>query len=435
MTTGESIANFAAKYVGTPYVWGGNDLKSGIDCSGLVQQVYKQYGINLPRVTYDQIGQGKAVSLKGLKPGDLVFFDTIKNTKGPDHVGIYMGQGKMVHAPRPGKSVEVTDLTKGYYYNAFVGGRRIDGVHVAGGSDADYDFAPGEVGSRSPREAQEEAAARSGWAYSLFESDPGLKKIMGDYVNEDWDDKRLAAAIRDSDWWKSNSEAMRQAQNMKLSDPASYRAAMEATHLQVQLAAAKVGAAVPPNQMKKIAEDVLNTGMNEDQLRQALAGFVGFTKNGTMLGEAALHESKIRRDAYNQGIDISDDAIKNQAQRIIRGVATYEDFNAEMRDAAKSMYPGYAQQLDAGMNMMQIAQPYIQMMSKELELPDTDLDLKNPTIKGALNGLTAEGKPAGLTLTQFQSQLRADPRWRNTKGAQDSVMNLTTGLLQDMGLL
>lgn len=87
---------------GTPYVWGGNSLKGGVDCSGLVQQAYKQLGIKVPRSTYEQAKSGKHVSLNQLLPGDLVFFNT--GSRDPNgigangHVGIYIGNGKMVNA-------------------------------------------------------------------------------------------------------------------------------------------------------------------------------------------------------------------------------------------------------------------------------------------------------------------------------------------------
>lgn len=76
----------------TPYVWGGNSLTKGVDCSGLVQQVYRQLGIEVPRTTYQQAKNGKPVAMNALRPGDLVFFNNL------GHVGIYMGNGKYVHA-------------------------------------------------------------------------------------------------------------------------------------------------------------------------------------------------------------------------------------------------------------------------------------------------------------------------------------------------
>lgn len=98
----------------TPYVWGGNSLTKGVDCSGLVQQVYKQLGIDLPGTSYEQAKNGKVVSMGSLLPGDLVFY----NTGGADpngigslsHVAIYIGNGQVIDAPGRGKTVRITSI-------------------------------------------------------------------------------------------------------------------------------------------------------------------------------------------------------------------------------------------------------------------------------------------------------------------------------------
>lgn len=112
---GTNIVNIAYKYLGVPYVWGGTS-PSGFDCSGFVQYVYKEAGINLSRTTYSQITEGYAVS--SLEPGDLVFFGSYSN---PYHVGIYIGNGQYVHSPRTGDVVKVASLS---YRNDYCGGRR-----------------------------------------------------------------------------------------------------------------------------------------------------------------------------------------------------------------------------------------------------------------------------------------------------------------------
>ncbi len=96
----------AQQYTGVKYVWGGEDPATGVDCSGLVQYVYGSLGIDLPRVAADQSRAGQAVSsLAAARPGDLVFFG-----KPAHHVGIYVGNGKMIDAPRTGKTVGVHPL-------------------------------------------------------------------------------------------------------------------------------------------------------------------------------------------------------------------------------------------------------------------------------------------------------------------------------------
>ncbi len=101
----------AQKYLGVPYLWGGTDPAKGLDCSGFTQLVYGNLGIALPRVSAQQATAGQPVaSLASARPGDLVFFDYSKDRPGIDHVGIYLGNGKMVAAPQPGEAVKVQDV-------------------------------------------------------------------------------------------------------------------------------------------------------------------------------------------------------------------------------------------------------------------------------------------------------------------------------------
>jgi peptidoglycan DL-endopeptidase CwlO len=101
----------AQKYLGVPYLWGGTDPTKGLDCSGFTQLVFGNLGIDLPRTSSQQATSGRAVaSLAEARPGDLVFFDYSSSRAGVDHVGIYLGNGKMMAAPQAGESVKVQDV-------------------------------------------------------------------------------------------------------------------------------------------------------------------------------------------------------------------------------------------------------------------------------------------------------------------------------------
>lgn len=104
-----SLIETAKKYLGTPYVWGGTQ-PLGFDCSGFVQYVFKQHGINLPRISYQQAQAGQRVAIKDLRPGDLVAWDTSSRNNGADHISIYIGDGKVIHAPKPGDRVKISNL-------------------------------------------------------------------------------------------------------------------------------------------------------------------------------------------------------------------------------------------------------------------------------------------------------------------------------------
>ncbi len=101
---GEAVVTAAKKYLGVPYVWGGTDPSKGLDCSGLVQRVYRDLGYELPRVSYQQAEAGRAVSggLATAQPGDILAFGSPVH-----HVGIYIGDNQMIEAPRPGLNVRI----------------------------------------------------------------------------------------------------------------------------------------------------------------------------------------------------------------------------------------------------------------------------------------------------------------------------------------
>ncbi|WP_182525733.1 transglycosylase SLT domain-containing protein [Nocardioides dongkuii] len=104
---GQQVVAEARKYLGIPYVWGGTDPDKGLDCSGLVQLVYKNLGVDLPRVSYQQAEAGRVVQggLDNAQPGDILAFGSPVH-----HVGIYIGDGQMIEAPRTGLDVRVIDV-------------------------------------------------------------------------------------------------------------------------------------------------------------------------------------------------------------------------------------------------------------------------------------------------------------------------------------
>lgn len=104
------IVKLAESQLGVPYVWGAESPGVGFDCSGLVQWVYAQVGIELPRVSADQGRAGTVIGLDGLRPADLVLWDNSSRNVGADHVAIFIGNGELIEAPYPGALVRRTTL-------------------------------------------------------------------------------------------------------------------------------------------------------------------------------------------------------------------------------------------------------------------------------------------------------------------------------------
>ena len=117
-------------FLGLPYKYGGGTPETGFDCSGLVRWVFGEVlGINMPRRAEEISRVGTAVSIDQLKPGDLVFYNTLRRTF--SHVGIYLGNNRFIHAPSSGGGVRIEDLTTPYWTQRFSGARRITPPEVS----------------------------------------------------------------------------------------------------------------------------------------------------------------------------------------------------------------------------------------------------------------------------------------------------------------
>ncbi len=443
MASGAAIAKAAQKYIGTPYVWGGNSLTSGVDCSSLVQLVYAQFGIRVPRVTYDQINVAKTLPADALRAGDIVFFDTDRSRSGPDHVGIYLGGGRFIHAPRPGSSVKIDRMDSSYYSGRFMGGVRAPGIE---GGSYDTSTMAGDSGEimeglgsldRSSKVylSDEELAAQYGWSYAFLNSEPELKDLFKTAVAETWEAAKFKAKLQETNWWKNNSEARRQAAVLKATDPASYSAAIDAMRMKLVNMSNEMGAIIPEGVLNKMAEDAFAGGLSDQQLQYSMAGYIDFTKEGTLGGMAGMAEVKMRQLARMNGVDLSPQSIKGWAQQIAMGVITMEQVEQNIRNSAVSLFPAYADNINGGQSMQDVAAPYIMQMSKDLELAPGDTGLFNPMIKQALNQIDRDGNPVGMTITDFQNFIRRDPRWTKTDNGRESLMAVGNDVLKAMGIL
>ena len=110
------IVKYARKFIGVRYTYGGTSPSTGFDCSGFTRFVYAHFGIDLPHYSGAQYTLGRRVSRAGLRPGDLVFF------RGLGHVGLYIGDGRFIHAPHTGTTVSIDTLA---HHGSYVGARRL----------------------------------------------------------------------------------------------------------------------------------------------------------------------------------------------------------------------------------------------------------------------------------------------------------------------
>lgn len=119
---GERVANLAERFIGSPYRFGGAS-PYGFDCSGLVMYTHRKAGIDVPRTAEEQFREARQVAADGLRSGDLLFFRI--NGTAVSHVGIYVGDGRFVHAPSFGEQVELAEFDRPYWRKQFAGAGRL----------------------------------------------------------------------------------------------------------------------------------------------------------------------------------------------------------------------------------------------------------------------------------------------------------------------
>ncbi len=301
-----------------------------------------------------------------------------------------------------------------------------------------------DKGSKSPRAqaeqerimARDELAEQYGFVDALFDSNPELKKLFNRAVKGQWTTGKFQAELRDTKWWKTHSQSERKYLTDRYGDPATAKQNLNQAFIQVRQLAGQLGIVETPALLKKMntwAYNVVAKGWNDSQLRYEIGKFVSF-KGDKWQGQAGEVQEALHAYAYNMGVQMSGDWYANNVRSIIRGVATQQDMEDVIRRQAKATYSQWSKQIDAGQTVADIASPYLQSMAQILELPSGSINLFDGSIKKALQYKDPQtGANTIKPLWQFENELRSDPRWKKTKNAQDSLMQVAHQVLADFG--
>lgn len=295
----------------------------------------------------------------------------------------------------------------------------------------------------TPTIDQNELAANYGWALAVLRSDSELSKLFDRAVGGSYSQARFVAELRNTKWYKSRSESVRQALVLQKADPAEYnRRVQRAKQAVADQYFAMTGRAMTDGTAAKLGQQAFMFGFNDAEIRD----MVGNTAKsqtlmmkgglGGTLGEA---ERALRKAADDYGLDLSDTYIAGQLNDIARQKTDTTAVVNRFRQWAKSKYTAFADQLDQGETIKDIAEPYRQMMARTLEVSDQSISVNDKQIQKALMYRPTVGKKVGpptpMTLSHFESDLKNDPRWDRTKNAQDAAMGVGKKVLQDLGFL
>lgn len=295
------------------------------------------------------------------------------------------------------------------------------------------------VGGKNPvaKLSDAELAEQYGFTLAFLNANKEIKSLFKQMVSGGWEKEKFQAKLRETKWWKTHSEEERSYLTLQFTDPATAKQKMQqavvrATQLAKQIGL--TGAQVSAANIKSYAYLIVAKGYDESQLRHLMGQKLSLT-SASHKGEAGEVWEEISAYGYQMGVKMADAWIATRVKNVATGLGSVQDAKNDLQNLAKAQFPQWAKQIDSGQTVMDIAQPYLQSMSQILELPPGQINLFDPTIKNTLNWvnpgtLQKEAKP----LWQFENELRSDPRWKQTKNAQDSLMGVAHQVLADFGV-
>jgi hypothetical protein len=277
-----------------------------------------------------------------------------------------------------------------------------------------------------------------GLSAALVNSSSELKKLFKQAVAGSWSADVFSAKLKNTKWWSTQSDTLRQYITLKYTDPASWRQKQAQAQYAVNALAVQVGLG---NQIgpKGVASALLSSavynslalGWSDARIKDWLGSRVA-VQGGIMTGEAGEAFDKLHTLAYLNGMKYGSAWYAGQARSIVSGTGTQEAAEALIRRQAAAKYSAFADQIKAGQDVMDLASPYIKAVADILEVPDTDVDLFNSHVSKAM---TANKGGQATSIWQFENDLRRDPLWRKTQNAQDGAMQTAHQVLQQWGMV
>jgi hypothetical protein len=244
--------------------------------------------------------------------------------------------------------------------------------------------------------------------------------------------ERAAEILAKTNWFQTHGVQVTQRLGEEKSKSGAFKEAIDKNLVDVKAQATALGFQLTDKQAKEIARDsyVFGNAYNSNKIIESIASAGKITG-----GQAVNVVDALKAHSADMGVTYDDKWYTDAARNIAENKSTADDWKRTINDVAKSKYSAFADQIDAGQTVKQVASPYINSMSQILELPPESIALTDPTINKALTNLTTDSKPALQPLWQFETSLRKDPRWASTKNARDAADSATRQILSDFGLV
>lgn len=319
-----------------------------------------------------------------------------------------------IFGPQTEKAVKAYQKAHGLAVDGIAGPATLGSLGISSGGSAG---SGGSVPVTTGNDAADYAAAHYGYL-AAFLNDPEIGPIIKQAAAEHWDEDtpnnpvKLQAALSATNWWKTTSATARQYDAQKITDPATVEQALQAQTKVIKALAVADGIHVSDQDAQDIAETSLRYGWSSQQLTEAVGAEFHYTAGQTYQGDAATAIQTIKQAYSDYLLPVSDGTINDLATNILKGDLDPASVKAQAAQQAKGMFKAFANDIDAGMTMRQIADPYVQTAAQLLDLNPAAIDLTKPMWQTALTGGRDQGgAPAPMSLSQWQTTLRTDPTY------------------------
>ncbi|MGN6127877.1 MAG: transglycosylase SLT domain-containing protein [Humibacter sp.] len=293
----------------------------------------------------------------------------------------------------------------------------------------------------TPKLSDAELAAQYGLSSALINSSSELKALFKKAVAGGWSADRFTASLKNTKWWSTQPDSLRQYITLQYTDPATWKQKQDQAAYDLNALAVQVGLGnqifqAGPNKghanglLQQAIYNSLALGWSDARIKDWFGARVA-THGGMMWGDAGTAFDQIHSLGYLNGMKYTGWAV-NEARNIAAGRSTIEEAEAHIRQEAAAKYSAFATQIKAGQNVMDLASPYIQSVAKILEVPDSTVDLFNSHVQKAM---TSNKAGQAMSIWDFENSLRQDPAWKKTQNAQDNSMQVAHQVLTQFGMV
>lgn len=277
------------------------------------------------------------------------------------------------------------------------------------------------------------AAAAQYPAFAPFMGIPDVAALLNQAATEGWTQDQFALHLAATNWWKTTSDTGREWQAQKLYDPAKAGQLKAQKIAEVTAEAGKLGVHLDANQVQFIAEGALGGGWTAQQLQTAIAGNAQAAKDQP--GQIAATQTQLNSVAASYGVPVSPHTTFDWAKKIAMGNADATGFGEYAKQQAKIAHPYWEAQLDQGLTVRQLADPYIQQASKLLEVDPSTIDLSDHKWANAFTAADKQGQRQPMSQLDWSKKLMTDASygWDKTMNARQAALQIQSSLRDAFG--